>query len=46
MKTKILLLSLGLAGCYGSIPPEPPCLEAPAPDGIVTQIRVKRDLSV
>ena len=46
MKLKILLIvSLGLAGCYGSIPPEPPCQESPSPDGIVTRIRIKRDLS-
>ena len=34
-----------LAGCYGSIPPEPPCLESPTPDGVKTEARIRRDLS-
>jgi hypothetical protein len=45
MNRKLLLACFVLAGCYGSIPPEPPCLESPPPDGIATQIRVNRDMS-
>jgi MORN repeat variant len=41
----LLLAALLLAGCYGSIPPEPPCGESPSPDGVVTRIRIKRDMS-
>lgn len=37
--------ALILGGCYGSVPPEPPCLESPPSDGVVTQIRVNRDMS-
>jgi hypothetical protein len=46
MKTPTCLFAaLILGGCYGSIPPEPPCQESPVPDGVATQIRIKRDMS-
>lgn len=34
-----------LAGCYGSVPPEPPCIDSPAPDGMATETRIRRDMS-
>lgn len=43
-----LLLTLApllLFGCYGSIPPEPPCVEKPFPDSFQVETRIKRDLS-
>ena len=45
MKSKLLLLALGLAGCYGSIPPEPPCQDTPLPDSVVVRTRIRRDMS-
>lgn len=45
MKHTILLASLVLAGCYGSIPPEPPCLESPPFDSVATRVRIRRDMS-
>lgn len=45
MKTRLPLLALALAGCYGSLPPEPPCHDTPLPDSVAVQTRVRRDLS-
>ncbi|MBK9575531.1 MAG: hypothetical protein IPO40_00500 [Fibrobacteres bacterium] len=43
-----LLLTLApmlVFGCYGSIPPEPPCFEKPFSDSVQVETRIKRDLS-
>lgn len=41
----LLLAALTLTGCYGSIPPEPPCQGSPTPDGVAVQVRINRDMS-
>lgn len=47
MKRLLPLLSptLLILGCYGSVPPEPPCLETPFSDSVKVETRIKRDMS-
>jgi len=40
-----LYLAFLLAGCYGSIPPEPPCLERTGPDSALVEVRIERTMS-
>lgn len=34
-----------LVGCYGSLPPEPPCQDPGTTDSVRTEVRIDRDLS-
>lgn len=38
-------LLAALCGCFGSLPPEPPCTDPFVTDSVKTEIRVDRDLS-
>lgn len=46
MKRLLLLAALSLlSGCFGSIPPEPPCSDSVSSDGKVLEVRLRRNMS-